>query len=248
MKFQIEAVSDIGCLRKNNQDMVLIGNHLLRDGRKEIEIEFEDDHHKFMLAVADGMGGHKGGEYASHFVLDQIRKRVYELRLGLTVEEATEILNRWFQEIHQLLVYHGLTHPQAQGLGTTFVGLFFYEGKVFLLNIGDSRCYRFRHDFLVQLTKDHSLKEAMRDDNIPDNIIVNALGGSQEVFLDLEEISERILEEDFFLLCSDGLTGELSDDEIEQQLLIDTPYVSLLAAAQNSGGKDNISFLIAKRS
>lgn len=243
MKLQIEALCDIGCVRSSNQDMILIGNQLVRDQQFSLNLEFEDSQHKFLVAVADGMGGHAGGEFASQFVLEQLRWRINEMRLDIEPADLPAILNRWFQETHRLLVYHGFTHPEVQGLGTTFVGLFFYAGKVYLLNIGDSRCYRYRQDFLVQLSQDHSLQEAMRDNEVPSNVITNALGGSSTLYLDLEEISSRVFTDDTFLLCSDGLSGELNDEKIEILLVSPDSVGALVKAAKEAGGKDNISCL-----
>ena len=115
-----------------------------------------------------------------------------------------------------------------------------------MINIGDSRLYRFREGILSQLSRDHSLSEMTNNPDAPKNIIVNSFGAGQKIFFDFEDISTRILDSDILLLCSDGLTGELTDEEIEPILCQPDSIDILINQAKDHGGKDNISIIICE--
>lgn len=244
MKLIINAVSDIGNVRTNNEDMIIVGNEFLRDASKNYEFDFESSEHPFLIAVADGMGGHKGGEYASEIVLTEMNKAVRDLKNELSNAELKSFLNERITAIHTQLLDEGSKDTEKTGMGSTFVGILFFQGSIFLINVGDSRLYRFREGILTQLSRDHSLSEMTNNPDAPKNIIVNSFGAGQKIFFDFEDISQRIMNDDRILLCSDGLNSELTDDEIES-VLADTNGSSLLVeAAKNKEGKDNISVII----
>lgn len=244
MKLIINAVSDIGNVRSNNEDMILVGNEFLRDAFKNYEFDFESSEHPFLIAVADGMGGHKGGEYASEIVLREMYKVVSDLKNELSNAELKNLLNERITAIHTRLLNEGAKDTEKTGMGSTFVSILFFQGSVFLINVGDSRLYRFREGILTQLSRDHSLSEMTNNPDAPKNIIVNSFGAGQKIFFDFEDISQRIINDDKILLCSDGLNNELTDDEIESILANENGSTLLVEAAKNKAGEDNISVII----
>ena len=244
MKLNIHVTSDIGNIREKNEDMVLVGNEFLRDVSTNYEFDFESSEHPFLVAVADGMGGHKGGVYASEAVLLQMNQAVRDLRNELSNSELKDYFNEKIKAAHTRLLEEGLLDADKTGMGSTFVGVLFFHGSIFLINVGDSRLYRFRDGILAQLSRDHSLSEMTKNPDAPKNIIVNSFGAGQKIFFDFEDISQRILPDDKILLCSDGLSGELADEEIESLLSDASDTAKLIDAAKNKEGKDNISAVV----
>ncbi len=246
MKLIIQAISDIGCVRSNNEDMILVGNEYLRDSKKSYEFDFDGSEHSFLAAVADGMGGHKGGGYASEIVLHKMNEAVRELDKDLNFDDLKSNLTEKVKAIHNYLLEESLKDKEKTGMGSTFTGILFYTNKLYLINIGDSRIYRFRDGILSQLSRDHSLSEIYRDPTAPKNVILNSFGAGQKIFMDFEDISERIITDDILLLCSDGLSGEMSDEEIEKLLTVLESYLALVDEAKKRGAKDNVSVIILK--
>lgn len=244
MKLIINAMSDIGSVRENNEDMILVGNEFLRDTSKSYEFDFDTSEYPFLVAVADGMGGHKGGEYASEIVLTEMNKAVRDLKNELSDADLKIFLNERITAIHAQLLDEGVNDPEKTGMGSTFVGIFFFRDLVFLINVGDSRLYRFRDGILTQLSRDHSLSEMTNNPDAPKNIIVNSFGAGQKIFFDFENISQRIINGDKILLCSDGLNNELSDEEIELFFAQEIESLELVKLAKEKGGSDNISAVI----
>ncbi|MEW6608049.1 MAG: protein phosphatase 2C domain-containing protein [bacterium] len=243
MELRIKAVTDTGCVRDHNEDRILIGDEILREGDKEIEINLNDNP-KYFVAIADGMGGHNAGEVASEMVLELMREKINSFESGLTENELSKKIKDWTYEIHSHILEEGNRSPERKGMGTTLVGILCYENSAYYLNVGDSRLYRLRDECLVQISKDHSLRELTGDNNLPSNIILNSFGGGDKVFVDFAPVSKRIFEGDILLLCSDGLSDMLTDDEIEMILNSGEDSVNkLLTEAKNKGGEDNISII-----
>lgn len=244
MKLIIHAISDIGNIRENNEDMVLVGNEFLRDTSKDYEFDFDSAEHPFLVAVADGMGGHKGGEYASEMVLAEMNQAVRDLENAPLDMELKSYFDERIKTAHAKLLEEGAADANKTGMGSTFVGVLFFHNSIYSINVGDSRLYRFRDGILVQLSRDHSLSEMTKDPDAPKNVIVNSFGAGQKIFFDFEDISQRVLHDDKILLCSDGLSGELTDDEIESIISDKADIAKLLGSAKNKEGKDNISVII----
>lgn len=246
MKLNIYAVSDIGCVRTNNEDMILIGNELLRDYSSNYEFDFESSEYPFIIAVADGMGGQKGGECASEIVLNEMNRAIRSLPIDLPMSELKNTLKNNILAIHKQLIEAGLKDSAKTGMGSTFIGVLFFQNSIFMINIGDSRLYRFREGILTQFSRDHSLSEMTNNPAAPKNIIINSFGAGEKIFFDFEDISTRLLESDILLLCSDGLTGELTDEEIEAILSQPDSMDILLNQTKELGGRDNISIIICE--
>lgn len=247
-------ITDVGCVRTNNEDMILLNGEFYRDQEAEQSYTLEDGA-RFTALVADGMGGTNGGEFASELALqyfDQFLARVPE---GISDEEFHVLIDRWAKQTHNGIVNRGIGQPEYSDMGTTLTGLFGYGGRIYLINIGDSRTYRYRYGILKKLSRDHSMQEKYNDFSLPSNMIYNCLGGGapeEEVFADLTDITDEVVSNDRFIICSDGLSDMLTNDEIEtiiaQSLEPDATSTDtvreLVEAAKRAGGKDNVSVLL----
>ena len=234
---------DIGCVRQNNEDIILLGGELFRDRKQTLNFEIGEKA-RFAAIVADGMGGHNGGEIASEEASQFFCDFVLNLDDGLTAEEVTEKIKNWTEIAHRNILQKGVESPELQGMGTTFCGMLFYNNLVFALNIGDSRLYRFRNDILRQISTDHSMRARTGDCTLPSNLIYNSLGAGDTAFVDVKELTGQLYDDDLFLICSDGLGDMVSDEEIERILLEEPTAERLVQAARDGGGKDNISVIL----
>ncbi|MDE5839673.1 MAG: protein phosphatase 2C domain-containing protein [Muribaculaceae bacterium] len=232
MTLKYKAVSNVGSVRTNNEDMGYANGKLVRDIVTEGECAPPS-----AFAVADGMGGYEGGEIASEITVRSFAQALPEI-FGLTSEdEVIAALKRWAKETNRLVLDTGSLREGLQDMGTTFVALVSLGGKLFLINIGDSRCYRLRGDVLKQLSTDHSERERTGDENVASNIIYNYLGNSpSDFFSDVTVLTP--LAGDSYLLCSDGLSDLLTEDEIEANFLDPTRLVDM---ALEAGGRDNVT-------
>lgn len=244
MQLKISAISDKGCVRDHNEDMVLIGDYIFRNQSKQVTVDFNKENGKYFIAVADGMGGHNAGEVASEIVLQRMREKIRSLGANLTEAELPDEISEWAKEIHRYILDEGNKDIARKGMGSTLIGVLFYNEMAYYINVGDSRLYRFRRGNLMQISRDHSLKEMTGNVNAPSNIIVNSFGGGQEIFLDFAPVGGKLLNEDILLLCSDGLSDRLANEEIEEILSKENPVDKLLTGAKNKGGEDNISIAL----
>lgn len=238
-----QLASDVGCVRTNNEDMVLLNGGLYRDETYEENFEFTPQA-RFTAFIADGMGGCEGGEFASELATQAFDRFITDLSAGLPHERLSEEIKNWVDETHALITNKGIELPQYEGMGTTFVGIFSYEGSIYMINIGDSRLYRYRGGILKQLSSDHSMRELTGDANVPSNMIYNSLGAGKSAFADLTELTGQLLDEDLFLICSDGLSDMLTDEQIEDELLEEPTAINLIEAAKTAGGRDNVSVVL----
>lgn len=245
MLLKSEITSDIGCVRANNEDMILFAGEYFRDNSAKQIVEISDSA-RFAAIVADGMGGHNGGEIASEIALHLFDDFTLDLAEGLDESGINLSLKEWTEKTHRLLLHKSYELPEQEGMGTTFCGLLFYGEMVIALNIGDSRLYRFRGGILKQLTTDHSIRQLTGDLSQGSNQIYNSLGAGESAFIDIKNLSGQLLEEDLYLICSDGLSDMVTDEEIEQMLTENSSADTLIAAAKNAGGKDNISVILLK--
>lgn len=245
MLLKSEINSDIGCVRANNEDLILFAGEYFRDNSAKQIVEISDSV-RFAAIVADGMGGHNGGEIASEIALRLFDDFILDLADGLDESGINISLKEWTEKTHRLILHRSYELPAQEGMGTTFCGLLFYGEMVFALNIGDSRLYRFRGGILKQLTTDHSIRQLTGDLSQGSNQIYNSLGAGESAFIDIKNLSGQLLEDDLYLICSDGLSDMVEDEEIEQILTENPSGETLIAAAKNAGGKDNISVILLK--
>jgi protein phosphatase len=240
------ARTDVGMRRANNQDShkVLLA---------EDEQTWRSRGHIFM--VADGMGAHAAGELASKLAVDNVPHLYLHHRNLPPVDSLRNALTESNNEIHR----RGLANADFRAMGTTASVLVLLPQGALVAHVGDSRVYRLRHAQLEQLTFDHSLQWELRSmgrlpegsdlaRSIPKNVITRSLGPNAEVAVDTEGFFPLEVG-DTFLLCSDGLSGQVRDDEIASLLSYlapDEAAATLVDLANLRGGPDNITLIIAK--
>jgi protein phosphatase len=230
----VYGVCDIGCKKPNNEDMILLNDEIFRDCSKQKEFDTEK---RVVIAIADGIGGLDKGEAASEMALNRLKELLEKIPDDLNSLELKEVFDVYAQETHNVM---------SQGMGSTIAGLFVYRGKVFRFHAGDSRIYLLRDGGLRRLTIDHSLRESGGNPDAPSNIITNALGGGDSAFIEFEEIDQPFLNNDIYLLSSDGLHDLVPPDIISDTLIQQDASQKLLALAKENGGLDNISIITIK--
>lgn len=227
-----QAVSDVGCMRQNNEDMAYAAGKLVRDSMECGETPIDGCS---AFAVADGMGGYEGGEVASEIVCRSFRIFVKNNDGKIGIQQ----LKKWAVEANNLVLETARLRQELAEMGSTFVALLFNEAKLWMVNVGDSRCYRVRNGVLKQLSTDHSESERTGNADVPSNLIYNFMGNAPELFFsDVTELTP--LPGDIYLLCSDGLSDMVEADEIEA--LASDP-VNLTGKAKQAGGRDNITVI-----
>ena len=245
MKLIVNAASHVGCVRQNNEDMVLVGDRFIRNEVYSDEVDLED-RNRYLLALADGMGGHNGGEVASSDTLANLHYFYYDMPTALETGDFNEAIFGWLVSINNIIDSKGRFALRYREMGTTLVALAYYENQFYWMNCGDSRIYRLHDGQLQQLSTDHSLNNLMGFAQ-HSNIITNCIGGGCKTsYIDILKCTESVKPGDIFMLCSDGLTDMLSDEEV-QTLLNDDADASLLChAANEAGGYDNVSVCLIK--
>ncbi|MFN9435936.1 MAG: PP2C family protein-serine/threonine phosphatase, partial [Planctomycetota bacterium] len=240
------AATDVGMRRSANQDSYCI---TLADDREK----WERSGH--LLIVADGMGAHAAGELASRLSVDLIPHHYAKLNRGDPVGAIHQAMEEANSEIYR----RGQANPEFRGMGTTTSALLLLPAGAILAHVGDSRIYRLRGQTLEQLTFDHSLvwemrasgevgEEMLRNNAVPKNVITRSLGPNPNVQVDLEG-PFPLQNGDRFLLCSDGLSGQLTDEEIGillGSLDLDMAVRAMIDLANLRGGPDNITVAVAE--
>lgn len=234
MKWQISTQSHCGNVRKINEDALLVSK------------DFP------LFAVADGMGGHLAGEIASQILIDDLTK----LQPDTTLKQSFERVKQSILNSNQQIIDYSQLELSGLTMGSTIVVMLCDNTQASCLWAGDSRLYRLRNHSLSQLTEDHSQVAMMVKEGLlspeearhhpASNMITRAVGVASD--LDLESISFDIRIGDTYLLCSDGLYGEINDKEISLALTNNDVYrcsVQLLNLCLSRAAKDNISFIIA---
>ena len=230
-------------MRHNNEDMILVKDQFIRNGEYRTQIELNDNS-RCIFAVADGMGGHKSGEVASHDALHNLQFYFNDLPVGLSASSFNEMVVDWLESINCIFDSKGKVDDRFKGMGTTLVALACYEGDFYSLNCGDSRLYRFHEGELEQLTTDHSLSNLMGDER-HSSVITNCIGGGcTSSYVDLTQLTDDIREGDVYMLCSDGLTDMMSDHHLAKLLADGADANDLCNDAILRGGFDNVSACI----
>lgn len=241
--FHITASSRVGCVRTNNEDMILIKDSFLRNGRDRYDFDLEENKH-LLIALADGMGGHNCGEVASSDVLHNLRYFFNDLPENLSSDNFSDAINSWLRSICRTIDAKGHSDPLYLNMGTTLVSLVYTGGEYYWLNCGDSRFYRLHDGVFTQLTTDHSLSQMMGSKE-HSSLIVNCIGGGcRESYIDIEKCTDQIEVGDVLLLCSDGLTDMVDDETIKGQLTAGFDADALCQLADDAGGYDNVSVIV----
>ncbi|MEM9367352.1 MAG: protein phosphatase 2C domain-containing protein [Planctomycetota bacterium] len=224
--------SHVGMRRANNQDSKAV---MIATSEKRVASQG----HLFL--VADGMGAHAAGELASQIASERIALHYYQTNLGSPAESLAEAV----RQANQAIFERGQSNPEFHNMGTTASSMVIVGGSAHIAHVGDSRIYRLRRGVFEQLTFDHSLVWEMpaSSGRMPKNVITRSLGPAAEVLVDVEGPFELQIG-DRFLLCSDGLTGEIEDDMIGTLLDcldVQTAVKVLIELANLQGGNDNIT-------
>ena len=244
-RLNLTASSNVGLVRQNNEDMILVRNKYIRDEDYACVIDMSICE-RLVVAVADGMGGYAAGEVASQETLSSLHFFICDLPEKLTAAEFNEAIVEWVGSINSTINSKGRNDDAYLNMGTTLVGLLVYEGHVYWINCGDSRIYLFRDGSLKQISTDHSFA-AIYGDTSHSNAITNCIGaGCTTTFIDMKDITQDIREGDLFMICSDGMTDMVDDCHIERLLDIDCNASQLCHAAIDAGGYDNCSCCIVK--
>jgi serine/threonine protein phosphatase PrpC len=215
-----------------------------------------------LCILADGMGGHNAGEVASGMAAAFIKSEMRTVLAGanrmapIAVKEA---IAHAINQANFAIFNMSRTNPQYNGMGTTLVVAVFSGDALTLAHIGDSRCYRLRGNQMQQLTSDHSVLQEQIDSGLiaadhamprspGQNLVTRALGVDESVQADINCFDLAL--DDLYLLCSDGLSDMVSDDAIaailSSEALVEQKAKQLVVAANEGGGRDNISILLAK--
>jgi len=211
------------------------------------------DEERGVFAVADGMGGHLAGEVASGIAMDAIRKMAHDHDIA-----SVNIMRQTVADAHEAIVRRAEENPACSGMGTTLSVMWRGGHYMYIAHVGDSRIYRFRSRMLERITQDHSLVEELVRARIITaeearthprrNIITRALGTQGENLPDL--LAADIKPGDLWLLCTDGLCGMISDEEIARVLgsgvTIDMMADSLIQKALDAGGRDNVTLVLCR--
>ncbi len=241
MLLKVEAISDKGLRRSNNEDHILLDDELFTDNY--LKKQFDAGTSRAVFAVADGIGGHRAGEIASEEVLKELFRYTEKLPDKLSFEDIKTGFYKWIRSIHEHLQKMSIENPAYEGMGTTLTGVYYNYGKFFCFHAGDSRMYLLRNNTLKQLTTDHTLAWLTNDPYIPSNYIANSVGGGKTPFIDVHDITSILNAGDKLLICSDGLTDMLEDKELEQ-ILPDSNIKKIMEAVYEKGARDNTSILL----
>jgi PPM family protein phosphatase len=244
-------LSDVGLQREHNEDSFIVLS----------------DYDLFI--VADGMGGHRAGDVASRLATDTIAEFfkttasedvTWPFQFDTSLSEEENRLLTGIRIANRQIYERSAKSRECRGMGTTVVGALFSpkKNRMYIGHVGDSRCYRIRRGELRQMTRDHSLINdylmAMPDlteeqkNELPKNVITRALGMQDQVMVDLQ--SDEPQPGDIYLLCSDGLSGMIADDEILDILLATGDIIEgcrrLVVRANEHGGEDNITAVLVR--
>lgn len=231
-------MTDAGRIRSHNEDSVTI----LKNASDE-----------YLLLVADGMGGHRKGEVASSLVVSHLGKRFNETPSIGTKLDAVNWLNDNINEVNKEILEFGEKNEDSKGLGTTIVVALLTKNYLIFGNIGDSSGFVIKHNKLYKVTKDHTLVNLLVDagnltmdeakTHPKKNVLMKALGASEKAELDIFDVD---MESEAIMLCSDGLTNMLTEEQIEKVLIdeeldAEEKVEKLIRKSNARGGNDNIS-------
>lgn len=204
-----------------------------------------------LFAVADGMGGHSGGEVASSMAIKTLEHAFNQFDGSIAVPD---LLEQAITECNKVIYDQSQQNAQLRGMGTTLSAAYLEDDTLHIGQVGDSRIYLYRDNNLYQITEDHSqvyelLKAGLiNEDNMESfqkNIITRSVGYERDVKVDM--FQRPVAKGDRYLICSDGLSGMVSDEQIAQVLLnydVDTAVRNLVTLANAQGGEDNVSVIV----
>ncbi|MBR1417041.1 MAG: Stp1/IreP family PP2C-type Ser/Thr phosphatase [Bacilli bacterium] len=231
-------LTDAGKVRSHNEDSVTI---------------LKNNNGEYLMIVADGMGGHRAGEVASSMVVTHMGKRFSEASSVGSKVDAIKWLNDNIAEINQNILSYTKDHEESVGMGTTVVLALLTKEFLIFGNIGDSSGFAIKNGKLHKVTHDHTLVNLLVEAgdlteeeakyHPKKNVLMKALGGNEKVELDIFDVD---ISANGILLCSDGLTNMLTNEQIEkvlndEELDIEEKVIKLIRKCNARGGTDNIS-------
>ena len=236
-------LTDTGMVRDHNEDSVIIT---------------KNSENSVLMAVADGMGGHRAGEVASSIAISYLSKRFNETFFKMNKASAVEWIKNCVNEINAQIFKYTEENPESKGMGTTLVMAIVTDEYILFGNIGDSSGYVMKDEKLHKVTHDHTLvnlllaagelTEEEAKNHPKKNILMNALGINDPIEIDVFDCNMEVNE---ILLCSDGLTTMITEEQIERVLLddleIEEKVIKLIKKANNRGGNDNVSVAYLRR-
>jgi protein phosphatase len=244
MTYEYSSAVDPGRARTNNEDAVIV------------------DETSGLAILADGMGGYNAGEVASNmvttFVAAELGRWLRDGRDGASVSDTRKAMEICVDNANRAIFNSSNANPNYAGMGTTLVVGVFRPGQLILGHVGDSRGYRLRGGRMQQLTRDHSLLQEQLDAGLitPEqalyathkNLVTRAVGVEDTVMLEVH--THEVQPGDVYLLCSDGLSDMLDDNEIafviSGQPTLEAATLALVDAANQAGGRDNISVILTR--
>jgi protein phosphatase len=246
--------SDIGLKREQNEDTYLIVDHKIKD----VDVQY----YGTMYAVADGMGGHTGGEIASKMACQGLVE--YYSENELAAQDTSDFFRARLRHLktiisntHEKICEYSEQNSEYANMGTTLSVLVLIKDRALIAHVGDSRIYRLRRDSLVQMTQDHTMAQIFMElghlspetssTHPSRHVLTQAVGQEIEV---INSRIKKIKKGDIFLLCSDGLNDKLTDIEIKNILLSGSKLKDkcsrLVKKALKMGGKDNVTVLVVQ--
>lgn len=235
--------TDVGLKRQKNEDSFLVDDDLK------------------LYAVADGMGGHKGGDYASSMAVQVLRQALSQniTKNPGMFSPREALMDGYSQASLQIYNKSHIEQPELQGMGTTLVSMFYHSGSMYIGNVGDSRAYLIREGKMWQLTEDHSLLNEhiragfIRDADISQfqakNVITRSVGFEKDALCDV--IERRVSPGDRYMMCSDGLCGLVRPEQLLALCLVQDIRESArlcIEEAKKNGGDDNVTVVMVDAS
>jgi len=243
---EIAGLTDVGCQRENNEDSF---------GYWE-----SDDDGVFarlgrLAIVADGMGGHEGGQIASHIAVESIQQSYS----NAADSDPQKVLVSALREAHHRIQQRAREDAELQGMGTTCTACAIVDRSLYYVHVGDSRLYLLRKDMLRLLSRDHTLvarlletgmiREQDAENHPQKHVLTAALGVADEIEPDVPAEPVSLEKSDVLLICTDGLWGQMAEEELKHILSSQTPAnacQALVHLAKERGGPDNVTLQIAR--
>jgi len=245
-RYEFGSGSDVGCVRTENEDSYVLYRPRGRRQRAR---------KGYLLAVCDGMGGAVGGRTASDIAAETIPEIYY----GSGTAASSQALSAAIKEASRRIYKRAESDPELSGMGTTAVAVALQAGEAHLAHVGDSRCYLVRDGAITRVTEDHTVVSKMVQEGLltpeqaashPESHILNrSVGVMPDVEVDVHDPPIRLRRGDVLILCSDGLSNPVADNEISEVARRERPQQAaeaLIALARERGGPDNVTVMVAR--
>lgn len=243
MNIKYYGATHVGLKRKQNQDSILY---------------IKNEKHALLAVVCDGIGGGNAGDIASKIAIAHMKDSFMNMQQCDNDKDVKRWLQKAIQEANDLIFMQATKNTEQKGMGTTLVGVLLCEDNTYVFNVGDSRTYGLYEDDFLCLTEDHSyvadllkrgeVSEAEAAVHPNRNVLINALGIWNTIRIDINKIKNDYKA---LLICSDGLHGYVSEQDIQQELLsnhlVEAKVMALIDKSLDAGGYDNVSVIIIEK-